>query len=200
MLFLQRPTEKQIYELLAERKSMPFSYSDVGATRTIPPHGYRINHMRAPLGKGPEVHGRAVDALTSWKLLTVAGLELFPTHPAMQSQTTVAMLSRHFGLWSLDLCRVIYLLNAEPENDGDIQRTGFAYGTLPGHAVRGEEIFSVEWHRTTDEVWYDIFSFSEPASLLIRLGEPVARSAQKRFAAASINEALRQASDGTAPV
>ena len=172
---------------------MPFSYSEVGATRSTPPAGYRINHMRALLGKGEEVHARAVSALLSWRLLTVAGLEIFPSQPPIEPQTNVALLSRHFarlgGLWSLDFCRVIYILEAQSEHGGAIRRTGFAYGTLPGHAVRGEEIFSIEWHVATNEVWYDIFSFSLPANVLIRLAGPFLRTAQKQFASASLCEA-----------
>jgi uncharacterized protein (UPF0548 family) len=87
---------------------------------------------------------------------------------------------------------VVYVLRAESEDGGTIERTGFAYGTLPGHAVRGEEIFSIEWHPTTSEVWYDIRSFSAPGNLLIRLGGPLARSAQRHFASASVEEALRR--------
>jgi uncharacterized protein (UPF0548 family) len=193
MLFLARPTDQAIHTRLATREAMPFSYSEVGATRSIPPAGYRINHMRALLGKGEDVHARAVSALLSWRLLTVAGLEIFPSQPPIEPQTNVALLSRHFarlgGLWSLDFCRVIYILEAQPEHSGAIRRTGFAYGTLPGHAVRGEEIFSIEWHVATNEVWYDIFSFSLPANVLIRLAGPFARAAQKQFASASLSEA-----------
>ena len=149
--------------------------------------------MRALLGKGEDVHSRAVNALLSWRLLTVAGLEIFPSQPPIKPQTNVALLSRHVarlgGLWSLDFCRVIYILEAQPENGGAIRRTGFAYGALPGHAVRGEEIFSIEWHVATNEVWHDIFSFSLPANVLIRLAGPLARAAQKRFASASLSEA-----------
>ena len=193
MLFIARPTDQEIHARLATREAMPFSYSEVGATRSTPPAFYRINHMRALLGKGEEVHARAVSSLLSWRLLTVAGLEIFPSQPPIEPQTNLALLSRHFvrlgGLWSLDFCRVIYILEAQPENGGAIRRTGFAYGTLPGHAVRGEEIFSVEWHTATGEVWYDIFSFSLPANVLIRLAGPLARAAQKRFASASLSEA-----------
>jgi uncharacterized protein (UPF0548 family) len=149
--------------------------------------------MRALLGKGEEVHARAVNALLSWRLLTVAGVEIFPSQPAMEPQTNVALLSRHFarlgGLWSLDFCRVIYILKAQSERGGAIRRTGFAYGTLPGHAVRGEEIFSIEWQVATNEVFYDIFSFSLPANVLIRLAGPFLGAAQKQFASASLNEA-----------
>ena len=193
MLFIARPTDQEIRARLASREAMRFSYSEVGATRSTPPAGYRINHMRALLGKGEDVHARAVSSLLSWRLLTVAGLEIFPSQPPIEPQTNVALLSRHFarlgGLWSLDFCRVIYILEAQPENGGAIRRTGFAYGTLPGHAVRGEEIFSIEWHVATNEVWYDIFSFSLPGNVLIRLAGPLARAAQKQFASASLCEA-----------
>jgi uncharacterized protein (UPF0548 family) len=176
MLFLRRPTGGQIFGFLMKRESMTFSYPEVGATRATPPARYRIKHKRALLGKGQDVRERAVDALFSWQLLAVAGLKIFPENPPMQPHSNVALLSRHFGLWSLDFCRVIYVCDRKSE-DGAIQRTGFAYGTLPGHAVRGEEIFSIEWHPATQEVWYEVFSFSRPANLLIELAGPLARSA-----------------------
>jgi uncharacterized protein (UPF0548 family) len=65
---------------------------------------------------------------------------------------------------------------------------------LPGHAFRGEEIFSIEWHLAREEVWYDIYSFALPANFLIRLAGPLARAAQERFASESLNEAARAAS------
>ncbi|MET0304134.1 MAG: DUF1990 domain-containing protein [Microbacteriaceae bacterium] len=51
--------------------------------------------------------------------------------------------------------RVVYVVD-EPN------RKGFAYGTLPGHAERGEEAFVVD--RTDDgSVWLTIRAFSRPA-------------------------------------
>jgi uncharacterized protein (UPF0548 family) len=198
MLFLRRPSNQQIHMLMVARRVMPFSYPEIGATRSTPPPGYRINHMRALLGTGKELHDRAVKSLLRWQLLAPppkkgstrsAALQLFPDDPPMRPQTNVALLSRHFGVWSLDFCRVVYVLNSEPEKNGSIERTGFAYGTLPGHAVRGEEIFSIEFHSATQEVWYEIFSFSQPANSFIRLAGPLARRAQLRFAAASLQAA-----------
>jgi phosphatidylserine/phosphatidylglycerophosphate/cardiolipin synthase-like enzyme len=49
----------------------------------------------------------------------------------------------------VNLCRVVYVID---EPDGPIARFGFAYGTLPGHAVAGEELFLATWDRATDEV------------------------------------------------
>lgn len=55
--------------------------------------------------------------------------------------------------------------------------------------MKGEEIFSVEFHPATEEVWYDIFSFSLPANSLVRLAGPIARATQRRFAKASLQKA-----------
>ena len=78
------------------------------------------------------------------------------------------------------------------DDKGPVQRFGFAYGTLPEHAESGEERFTVEWHEADDAVWYDILAFSRPHQLLARLGKPVARRLQKRFARGSA-EAMRRA-------
>ena len=193
MFFLRRPTDQQVLTLLAARESVPFSYSDVGGTRLSPPAGWRINHMRQFIGTGKAAYEKAVWALFSWQLLAIDGLQVFPCKTPLQPNTDVAILSRHFGIWSADFCRVIYVLRDQPEKSGEILRSGFGYGTLPGHAVRGEEIFSIEWHPGTEDVWYDIYSFSLPANPLIRLLGPVARATQKRFARASLQKAVQLA-------
>jgi uncharacterized protein (UPF0548 family) len=63
-----------------------------------------------------------------------------------------------------------------------VKRFGFAYGTLAEHAESGEERFTVEWDRDEDTVWYDILAFSRPRNSLARLGYPLSRLLQKRFA------------------
>lgn len=67
-------------------------------------------------------------------------------------------------------CRVVYVLD-EP------QRRGFAYGTLPGHAERGEEAFLVDRH-DDGSVWITIRAFSRPANAFWWLVDPVLRIAQ----------------------
>ena len=52
--------------------------------------------------------------------------------------------------------RVMYVID-EP------QRRGFAYGTLPGHPLCGEESFVVEW-RSDDSVWLILRQFSKPST------------------------------------
>jgi uncharacterized protein (UPF0548 family) len=90
---------------------------------------------------------------------------------------TLAVHVRVFGIWWLNATRIVYVID-EP------RRFGFAYGTLPGHAERGEERFTVEW-LGDDTVWYDVLAFSRPRHILARLAYPLTRMFQRRFGRAS---------------
>lgn len=57
---------------------------------------------------------------------------------------------------------------------------GFVYGTLPGHPLRGEESFIVEF-TDDDAVWLVIRSFSRPANILWWATTPILRVAQLVF-------------------
>jgi uncharacterized protein (UPF0548 family) len=104
----------------------------------------------------------------------------WPSAP-IQVGTDVAVLIRHFGFYSLNACRIAYVV----DEGGPIKRFGFAHGTLAEHAESGEERFTVEWDRIEDSVWYDILAFSRPKQMLARLGYPLSRLLQKRFAEGS---------------
>jgi hypothetical protein len=56
---------------------------------------------------------------------------------------TVAVLISHLGFWSLNACRVVYVV----DEHGSSEKYGFAYGTLPDHGER-EERFTVTSIRT----------------------------------------------------
>ncbi len=76
-----------------------------------------------------------------------------------------------FGGFATAAGRVIYVV-AEPG------RSGFAYGTLPGHPERGEESFLVV--RRDGRLWFEITAFSRPRHWLARIGWPVTRALQVR--------------------
>ena len=95
----------------------------------------------------------------------------------------MGVLDRHFGLWSLNACRIVYVIEEEASL---LKRYGFAFGTLPGHVERGEECFTVEWHRADDSVSYEVFAFARPVHPLAKVGLPFVRLIQRRFAAASL--------------
>jgi uncharacterized protein (UPF0548 family) len=107
----------------------------------------------------------------------------------------VAVVARVLGVWWVNACRVVYVV----DQDGPVARSGFAYGTLPGHAESAEERFLAEWDRADDSVWYDILAFSRPRHPLARLGYPLTRRTQRRFARDSAAAMLRAVGVGPPP-
>lgn len=147
-----------------------------------------MDHNRARLGEGEEAFDRAVAALRGWKMFDVGWVRVFPSDAPIEVGTTVAVVGRHHGFYSLNACRIVYLID---EDDGGLRRCGFAYGTLPEHAERGEERFTVEWCREDGTVHYDLYAFSRPNHPLARIGYPLARRQQRRFARDSLRAMVR---------
>ncbi len=170
---------------VAAQRGAALSYAEVGATRGPAPPGYAVDHNRERLGAGPDAFARAAAALRAWRMTDLGWSSVQPPDAPVAPGTDVAVLVRHYGFWSLNACRVVYTLDGEPEGPGGVRRVGFAYGTLPDHGAVGEERFAVEWRRADDSVWYDLLAYSRPGHVLARLGRPLARRLQRRFAAGS---------------
>lgn len=197
MLFsLVRPTPARINRFIDTQRKLPFTYDEVGASRSIRineahplPRRYHINHNRVRLGTGIELYEKAKAAVSRWEMFQLAWASIcWPDTPIRQG-STIAILSKTNGIWTLNACRIAYMM----EDFGDMERFGFGYGTLPGHVADGEERFMVEWNRPDDSVWFDIYSFAEPRDPMVRLALLYFRHLQKRFAhdaAAAIGKAL----------
>jgi uncharacterized protein (UPF0548 family) len=179
MFCFTKPSEEFIRQLVDAQRNLPFGYAEIGATKSAPPAGYTIDHNRICLGKGEAVFNSAIAALRTWKMFELGWVELHWPNAPIEVGTTVAVLVSHFGFWSLHPARIVYLVDEENTKG---RRFGFAYGTLPAHGERGEERFLIEWHHGDDSVWYDLLAFSQPKAFLAKLGYPVSRMLQKRFA------------------
>ncbi len=179
MLLFHDPTPDEIDRFLAAQRGTDFSYQEVGATRREAPPSYTVDHARARLGAGEEAFEIAVAAMRQWKMFDLGWVRIAWPGAPIQEGTIVAVVARTAGFWSLNAARIVYTLD---ETDGPIRRFGFAYGTLRDHAETGEERFSVEYHRFDGSVWYDIYAFSRPRLWLARIGYPLSRAYQKRFA------------------
>ena len=182
MFQLSEPEERKIKALLNSQAGKAFSYVEVGASQFSAPAGYNVDHNRVLLGPGREAFSKAISAVNDWKMFDLGWVRLNPQHPQEKAGEVVAVLVRHLGFWSVNISRIVYTI----EEHGDVERYGFAYGTLFGHAEQGEERFMVEHQGATDEVWYDLYAFSKPRHLLARLGYPLSRHLQKRFARESL--------------
>jgi len=154
---------------LTDLARLQVTYSDVGATANDDlPVGYR--HVRASkrIGIGRARFDQAAAAVMRYSMLRKAGLRVTAT--ADVAEVGADVLGR-LGLVSAP-CRVVYVID-EPN------RRGFAYGSLPGHPVSGEEMFGVRFDPADESVYAEVVAFSRPARWWSRLGAPAARLAQR---------------------
>ncbi|MFZ0640384.1 MAG: DUF1990 domain-containing protein [Candidatus Acidiferrales bacterium] len=190
MFFLSKPAPDFIRGFLQSQRNQPFSYAHAGSSHDQAPRGYDVDHHRVQLGSGAAVFENARKALQRWKMFDIPWLNLCWPDIPIEANATVAVLASHAGFWSLNACRIVYVM----EEHGACERYGFAYGTLPEHGERGEERFTVEFRRDDNSVWYDVYAFSRP-TLMARLAYPYSRLLQRRFARDSMNamkEAVRR--------
>jgi uncharacterized protein (UPF0548 family) len=178
MFLCCKPPESDLRQFVSSLSQSNFSYSHVGATAASIPLGYVVDHNRVQIGLGANAWKRGMDAVTSWEMFNTGWTDLCWPDAPIRVGTNVAVLIRHYGFYSLNGARIVYLI----DEDGPVKRFGFAYGTLLEHAESGEERFLVEWNQREDSVWYDLLAFSKPAQLLSRMGFPLARALQRRFA------------------
>lgn len=175
MFLVRKPSA--LGQFLATQQTLDFTYTGIGATATTPPAGYVVDRTRIQLGKGGRTFHAAKQALEQWLHFRLGWVEAWPP-PKIQPGRVVAVLAHVFGFWCLNACRIVYVV----DDQGPVPQFGFAYGTLPEHAESGEEQFCVSWDTNNDLVWYDILAFSRPQQFLVRLGYPIVRRLQKRFA------------------
>jgi uncharacterized protein (UPF0548 family) len=192
MLLLRKPSAETIRRFVMAQAKLDFSYPAVGATAAQLPTGFVVDHTRIELGAGEPVFQAARAALLRWRQFDLGWVEACAPETPIQSGAVVAIVACTLGLWWLNACRIVYVV----DESRPIRRFGFAYGTLPDHAESGEERFLIEWDPGDDRIWYDILAFSRPNQFLTRLGYPIVRRTQRRFARDSAAAMLKAARSG----
>ena len=184
MLLLRKPSPAKTRDFLAAQAKLDLTYQAVGATAAVPPAGYVVDRTRIKVGEGEPAFRAAKAALRRWEHFRLGWVEPWPPEVPIEVGQVVAGVARLFGLWWLNACRVVYVVD-------EADRFGFAYGTLPDHAETGEERFLVEWDREAGGVAYDVVAFSRARHFLARLGYPYTRIVQRRFARGSAAAMVR---------
>lgn len=153
------------------------NYPGAGATAGAPerwPAGFRRLRVSCEVGRGGADFAVAADAVMSWRLHRAAGVR-FGTRAARAEPRADVLVGLGVGGLMLNApCRVVWTVE-EP------RRTGWGYGTLPGHPVRGEEAFVV----VQDEdgrVRLDVLAFSRPAVWFTRAPGPLLPVFQRWYA------------------
>lgn len=154
---------------LTDLAGKPLTYTEIGATAGPMPAAYHHLQKSAVIGRGRERFEQVAAEGMRWGMLRGAGLRVEATAPVAAVGADVLV---HLGPVAAP-CRVVYLVD-EPG------RRGFAYGTLPGHAERGEELFLVRYDPATQDVYAEVRAFSRHATWWSRLGSPVTSLVQQR--------------------
>jgi uncharacterized protein (UPF0548 family) len=191
MFCLSKPNRNSVFAFLSAQQNEPFSYSQVGSSRQEAPKGYAADHNRIKLGQGINTFERAKCAVRKWKMFDMPWIDLCWPDTPVQPGANVAVVISHLGFWSMNACRIVYVI----DEHGSSEKYGFAYGTLPDHGERGEKRFTVELD-TDQSAWYDLYAFSRP-STIARVAYPFTRLLQKRFATdskAAMQKAVQNAS------
>lgn len=168
------PKKSYLDSFLKEQQTLAYSYQEIGLTQSTDPIPHFDNdHNSILLGQGKSVWLNAKKALDEWQQFPPNWTTTYPKTTPLKKGENVAVLFRILGLWWINSARIVYAFD-EPN------RYGFAYGTLPGHVEKGEEVFWIE-RDDTGNIYYHIKAFSTPQFWLVRFAYPFARWNQKRF-------------------
>ncbi len=178
MFRFTRPSVEEIRAYLDRQRHEPFSYPEVGETRSLPPTGYDFDQAATLLGHGRTVFENACAAIRNWRMFPRLMTRLFWPDTFLEPGNVVAVLFRAGPIWSLNPARIVYTMD-EATPVGRV--FGFAYGTLRDHVEQGEERFQVTWDAATDAVTYKLNAFSRPQHLLAQWSYAYVRAQQARF-------------------
>jgi len=180
-LHIGRLSATEAQQLLSRARADAPTYEFVGLT--LDPERWtnpKLYWRQREVGRGEEAFVAARQALQSW-VPQRAIADIVDPAPAVKTGETVVIILRRGPFWVAAPDRVVAVID-------EARRFGFAYGTLPGHAERGEEGFTVEW-QTDGTVLATIRVLAGPATPAARAAAPVVRLLQ-RVALARYLEAI----------
>lgn len=114
---------------------------------------YRRSEISAIIGRGDEVWARATREVLRWGVKTASGFVVDSPGPVRTGEH-VTVTARVLAVTVVEPVEVVTVVQ-QPD------RVGFAYRTLPGHPIRGEEAFIV--HRDGEDVRLTVRSLTRPA-------------------------------------
>jgi uncharacterized protein (UPF0548 family) len=142
---------------------------DLGSARA---GGFRVDSCGIDIGGDATVlFDAATEALQSWAVHRGAGLRVAPADAPLAVGVSVVVAIKLPLVTAIAPCRIVWTVD-------EVERFGFAYGTLLGHPEAGEESFVVT--RTAVGIRFEIVAVSRPAEFLARVGSRVTRQIQRR--------------------
>jgi uncharacterized protein (UPF0548 family) len=139
------------------------------------PAGLAHDCSRTQLGRGPKVFQGAVRAFQQWRQFDLHWVRVANPSARIEVGQIIAVEVHTLGLWSLNLSQIVGVTS-------DAHAFGFIYKTTPQHVEEGEERFLLTIDQNTGAVQYELEAVSRPRHWFAKLGYPIARGFQHRFA------------------
>lgn len=175
MHFTRRKVDGTAARALVERtRNAQLTYAPIGISLGWQPvpDGFRDVTTERVVGQGEDAYRKIGYALMHWEINRRAGFQVQPQHNSVRTGERVGLVMPMLGVMGVSaVCEVVAVVA-----EGD--RTGFAYGSLPGHPMHGEESFLLS-HRPDDSVVMTVRAVSKPALWFTKIGAPLAHARQK---------------------
>ncbi len=139
------------------------------------PRGFAHDLSRSLLGRGPQVFASARNAFQRWDQFDLGWVRVMNPTAHVALGELVAVEAHTACLWSANVSRIDEVI------DGPT-RFGFLYTTTVFHVEEGQERFVLDYDPVTEEVSYLLEAISRPRHMLARIGYPISRAMQHRFA------------------
>ncbi|MCU1361796.1 MAG: hypothetical protein JWN99_3085 [Ilumatobacteraceae bacterium] len=190
---LSSPTNEQLAAMVQRHRDTPFSYEPGLLAREGQVRHWFVDRHDESVGHGEADFLAACASLRDWAKFRQPWIK--PALPLAQIEIgeMAGYSARVLHVWWSYCCRIIAVID-QTDDDGT-RRFGFDYGTVKGHAERGEERFLVTMTPDGD-VHFSLFAISRPGRWFTWIGLPLARRAQSQFrpgAAAAVRAAVEAA-------
>jgi uncharacterized protein (UPF0548 family) len=133
------------------------------------------DYSSSELGEGAAVFAAARSAFERWEMFDLGWVRVVNPEVRIRRDGVVGVEVRSMGLWSLNFSRIVEVVDTATN-------FGFVYATTQFHVEDGLERFLLEFNEASGAVTYTLEAVSRPRAVLARLGFPVARAFQHRFA------------------
>jgi uncharacterized protein (UPF0548 family) len=139
------------------------------------PFGFAHDQSCSQIGQGYPAFVTARKSFQNWAMFNLGWVRVANPESPIATGQIVAVEVHALALWSLNHSRIAKVIDTPT-------RFGFLYVTTALHVEEGEERFLLEFDPATGEVWYELEAISRPRNALSRLGYPITRAFQHRFA------------------
>lgn len=133
------------------------------------------DYSQSRIGEGAAAFEAAKAAFARWEMFDLDWVRVVNPQARIEPGAVVGVEAHTLGLWSLNFSRILQVVDTAA-------CFGFLYATTQFHVEEGEERFLLEFDRASGTVVYTLEAVSRPRSALARLGFPVTRAFQRRFA------------------